>query len=320
MSQTNLWILNDPTAAYLKMLDALPDAAHIVAGRTPEAFAGAPAPDAVMCGMGQGQLLEALWRRIREAKWVHSLAAGLENVLFPELAESAVVMTNSKGVFGRSLAEFAIAAALYFAKDFRRMIRSQQAGVWDPYDVDELTGKTFGVIGYGGIGREAARRAKALDMKVIAMRRNPGRREDRLLDAVFGPEDVAGFLSKCDYALVATPNTPETLGMIGERELRAMKSTAVLINVGRGPVIVEAALAAALEQGWIRGAALDVFDEEPLPEGHIFYRLENVLLSPHCADHTPGWVEEAMQVFVENFGRFSRGEPLLNVVDKQAGY
>lgn len=303
------------------MLEQLPDAAHIVAGKTEEAFAGAPAPDAVMCGMGQGQLLEALWPRARDARWVHSLAAGLENVLFPALAESTVEMTNSKGVFGRSLGEFAIAAALYFAKDFRRMIRNQQAGLWKPYDMEELTGKTFGIAGYGGIGREAARRAKALDMKVVAMRRNPGQTgDDPHVDEVCGTEDVAGFLARCDYVVVAIPNTPETRGMIGENELRAMKATSVLINVGRGPVIVEAALIRALEQGWIRGAALDVFDEEPLPEGHTFYRLDNVLLSPHCADHTPGWVEEAMECFLDNCQRFLRGEKLLNRVDKRAGY
>jgi len=114
--------------------------------------------------------------------------------------------------------------------------------------------------------------------------------------------------------------TPETKGMIGEAELGAMKSSAVIINVGRGPVIVEEALIAALEQKRIRGAALDVFDKEPLPKGHPFYRLDNVLLSPHSADHTVGWEELAMQIFIANFERFRNGHPLTNVVDKKAGY
>jgi phosphoglycerate dehydrogenase-like enzyme len=133
-------------------------------------------------------------------------------------------------------------------------------------------------------------------------------------------EQLREMLSVCDYVLIATPLTPETKGMIGEVELGAMKSSAVIINVGRGPVIVEEALVAALEQRRIRGAALDVFDKEPLPEGHPFYRLDNVLLSPHSADHTIGWEELSMQIFLANFERFRNGQPLTNVVDKKAGY
>ena len=128
------------------------------------------------------------------------------------------------------------------------------------------------------------------------------------------------MLAECDFVLCAAPLTPQTRGLIGEAELKAMKKTAVIINIGRGPVIVESALIQALQEGWIRGAALDVFDVEPLPEGHPFYSLENVLLSPHCADHTPTWTEEAMEFFLENFERFRAGEPLLNITDKKNGY
>lgn len=201
------------------------------------------------------------------------------------------------------------------------MIRSRQAGVWDPFDVEELTGRTFGIVGYGGIGREAARRAKAMGMKVLAVRRHPAQSaSDPLIDGVYAPDGLREMLALCDYVLVAAPNTPETNGMIGEAELRAMKPEAVLINLGRGPVIDEAALIAALEERRIKGAALDVFNQEPLPEGHAFYGLDNVLLSPHCADHTPGWLDESMQFFVDNFGRFVSGEPLQNLVNKKLGY
>jgi phosphoglycerate dehydrogenase-like enzyme len=128
------------------------------------------------------------------------------------------------------------------------------------------------------------------------------------------------MLSLCDFVLMAAPLTPETRGMIGAAELSVLKSTAVVINVGRGAVISETALVDALEQNRIRGAALDVFEHEPLPADHPFYRLKNVLLSPHCADRAPGWQQAAMQVFLDNFERYRSGEPLKNLVDKKAGY
>ncbi|MBI3682127.1 MAG: D-2-hydroxyacid dehydrogenase [Acidobacteria bacterium] len=321
MSGQVLWVLNNPAAGYLRLLDQLPGSTHIVAGDQKEIFDPAPDPDAVFCGIGKGKLLEEVWPRVSRARWLHSFTAGLEHVLFPALVESAIPMTNAKGVYGRSLGEFAIAAALYFAKDFRRMVRSQEAGEWDPYDVEELAGKTFGILGYGGIGREAARRAHALGMKVIAIRRHPEQSgSDPLLEQVLPPAALRDMLARCDYVLVSAPNTPQTRGLIGAAELRRMKPSAVLINVGRGPVVSEPALIRALEEGWIKGAALDVFDVEPLPSGHAFYRLSNVLLSPHCADHTPTWLEDSMQFFVANFHRFMRGEPLENLVDKKLGY
>jgi phosphoglycerate dehydrogenase-like enzyme len=313
-----LWVLNNPAARYLRALERLPDSTHIVTGETAEAFDNSSDPDAVFSGIGQGPLLKKLWPRVSRSRWLHSFTAGLESVLFPELVESSLPMTNAKGLYGRSLGEFAIAASLYFAKDFRRMVKSQEAGTWDPFDVEELTGATFGIVGYGGIGREAAVRAKALGMRVLAIKRHPA--PDPHVHQMMPPQAVGDMLAECDYVLVCAPNTPETRGMIGEAEIGRMKKTAVFINVGRGPVVVEAALVRALEEGAIKGAALDVFDQEPLPEGHSFYRLKNVLLSPHCADHTPTWLDDSMQFFVENFERFSKGEPLQNLVDKKLGY
>jgi len=128
------------------------------------------------------------------------------------------------------------------------------------------------------------------------------------------------MLAQSDYIVAAAPLTPETRGLLGEAEFAVMKPTAVVINLGRGPVIDEAAMVRALSEKRIKGAALDVFDNEPLPAGHPFYRLENLLLSPHCADHTPDWLERAMQFFIDQFERFRKGEPLLNIVDKRLGY
>jgi phosphoglycerate dehydrogenase-like enzyme len=141
-----------------------------------------------------------------------------------------------------------------------------------------------------------------------------------MVAGTYAPERRLEMISRCDYVVVAAPLTPETRGMVGEEEFAAMKPTSVVINVGRGPVINEEAMIGALFSGRIRGAALDVFDHEPLPAGHPFYKLENVLLSPHCADHTPDWLDNAMKFFIEQFERFRKGEPLLNVVDKKLGY
>jgi phosphoglycerate dehydrogenase-like enzyme len=294
-----------------------------IAGNSVEAFEQA-AVDAGVLFNWSGSL--ALFRNVfgicPNLRWVHSRSVGLERSLFPELVDSPVLLTNGSGVFSASLGEFALAAILYFAKDLRRMIRNQTAGVWEAFDVMPVTGHTVGIIGYGDIGRAIAARVRPLGMTVLALKRHasPTSGTDPLVEQTYSPERRMEMLSRCDYVVVAAPLTSETRGMIGGPEFAAMKPTAVAINVGRGPVINEEALVSALSNGRIKGAALDVFDQEPLPQGHPFYKLENVLLSPHCADHTPDWLDNAMRFFIEQFRRFRKGEPLLNVVDKKLGY
>ena len=322
MGEITLLVVANPAAAFLARLARLPDTTRIVTGNQLEIFHNAaPEAGALLNCFAPVETVRAVWNMAPRLRWIHSLSAGIENTLFPELVASPVPLTNSRGVFSRPLAEFALAAALFFAKDLRRMVGSQAAARWDPFDVEELHGKVLGIVAYGSIGQEAARLARAFGMRVTAVRRRPDLSAgDPLLAGVYGPDQLRDMLAQSDFVLVAAPLTAATRALIGEAELRSMKPLAVLINIGRGPVVVEEALVRALQQGWIRGAALDVFDEEPLPPGHPFYALENVLLSPHCADHTPGWVEAAMDFFLENFQRFQRGEPLLNVVDKQSGY
>ena len=277
--------------------------------------------DAVLYCMGPGIPLKTVWGLAPRVQWVHSLSAGLESILFPALVESTVPMTNGRGVFKESLGEFVVASILHFAKDLRRMVRSQEAGQWDQFDVEMVAGKTLGVIGYGEIGRAAAVRAHALGMKIHVIRRRPQLSdEDPIVSKSFTVAERAEMMAGVDYLLAAAPLTGETRGLVGAAELARMKPSAVVINVGRGPVIDEAALIAALRDGTIKGAALDVFDKEPLPEGHAFWGLSNVLLSPHCADHTATWTDEAMQFFLENLGRYESGQPLLNLVDKKSGY
>jgi phosphoglycerate dehydrogenase-like enzyme len=323
MRNYTILILTDPAERQLAMLEKPLAGVKLIAGNSVEAFEQAAIhADVLFNWSGSLALFRNVFGMCPNLRWVHSRSVGLERTLFPELMESSVPLTNGTGVFSASLGEFTLAAILYFAKDFRRMIRNQKAGVWEAFDVMPVSGHTVGIVGYGDIGRAIAARVRPLGMTVLAVKRHASRSRgaDLLVEQTYGPEQRIEMLSRCDYVVVAAPLTSETRGMIGEREFMAMKPMAVVINVGRGPVINEEALISALSNGRIKGAALDVFDHEPLPQGHPFYRLENVLLSPHCADHTPDWLDQAMQFFIAQFERFRKGEPLLNVVDKKLGY
>jgi phosphoglycerate dehydrogenase-like enzyme len=322
MRRVVLVVISDPKAGYLKVLERLPEGVEIfVSDDLEELKAAAPRADVLLNGAFHPGLFGKVFPLLSKVQWIHNMSAGVEKALTPEVIASSVPMTNGRGVFKSSLAEFVLAAILYFAKDFRRMNRNQVAGKWEQFDTTELKGQTLGVVGYGEIGRESARLAHAIGLNVVAIRRRVElSKDDPILSAVYAPERLHEMLPRCDYLLAAAPHTPETRGLIGEAELNAMKRDAVVINVGRGAVIDEAALIRVLEEKRIKGAALDVFEHEPLAAGHPFYRLENVLLSPHCADHTPGWVELAVNKFVENFQHFWKGEALENVVDKKAGY
>ncbi len=322
MTPTTVLILGRPETPHLRLLERLPretsvrfaldaDRAAEIGGTAEVAF----------CDIAQGAQLRSAWRELRRLRWVHSISAGVDHLLFPELVESEVVLTNGRGAFKRALAEFVLAAALYFAKDIPRLKRQQQGRVWRLYDMQELHGKALGIVGYGEIGRASAGLAKAFGMRVLALRRHPERAaQDTLVDEVVPRDRLRELMERSDFVLISAALTAETRGLVGAAEIAAMRPTAVLFNVGRGPVVAESALIDALTAGRIRGAALDVFEVEPLPSEHPFSQLENVLLSPHTADHVAGWLEQAVEVFLANFTRFAAGEPLANVVDKHAGY
>lgn len=317
MRPLNVIVLAHPAARSLAMLEELPDETHIAVGNRAEGFIGvAEEADIMVTRMAPVELVREVWQMAPNLRWVHSLSAGVNNSLFPEFIQSPVPLTNARGVYSRSLSEFAIGAALFFAKDIKRMLRQQAAETWEEFDVEEIYGKTMGIVGYGSIGRAVAERARDFGMRVIAVRRKP----DPSNEDVFPPERLNELMAASDYITAAAPLTPSTHHLIGAEALAAMKPTGVIINIGRGPVIDEAALIDILQKKQIRGAALDVFESEPLPKGHPFYSFDNVLLSPHSADHTPGWEEASLRLFLDNFERFRNGEQLLNIVDKEAGY
>jgi phosphoglycerate dehydrogenase-like enzyme len=322
MSDSPLLVLTAPDDNNIPLLTELRQKATIVVGDSARDFAAAAVEaEIILSWSGSRVLLRDVFLMSHRVRWIHSRSAGLEQTLFPELIESEVTLTNGSGVFSPSLGEFVLAAILYFAKDFRRMISNQVAGVWEQFDVTMVSGHTLGIVGYGSIGRAVAARARALEMNVLAVRRGISRKtKDPLIDQEYGCEQLLEMLARCDYVVVALPLTAKTQGLIADAEFAVMKKNAVVINVGRGPTINQRTMIKALSENRIRGAALDVFDQEPLPQGHPFYSLQNVLLSPHCADHTPDWLDNAMGFFLAQLERFKHGQTLSNIVDKKLGY
>jgi phosphoglycerate dehydrogenase-like enzyme len=276
--------------------------------------------EAILHWAGPRDMVRSAFLESPNLRWVHSRAAGLDKMLFPELVQSTIPLTNGTGVFSQSLGEWALAVILYFAKDIRRLLRSQEECRWDPFDVEELPGQTVGIVAYGDIGRAVASRVHAMGMRVLAFKRHAPASPDPFVERFYGPNELNAMLSECDFVVVAAPLTAETHHMISDDALAAMKPNAVVINIGRGPVIDQAALVRALAAGKIKGAGLDVFEKEPIPANDPIYKLPNVLISPHSADNTKDWLNHAMQFFLEQYQRFSSGQPLQNLVEKHLGY
>lgn len=264
-------------------------------------------------------LLANLWPQARAVRWVHAGWAGVDRLLFPELVASDVVVTRSAGIYGSSLAEYALAAMLFFAKRIPELMANQRARTWRKVSPSDLRGKTLGIVGLGDVGTALAEKAKALGMRVIGLRRSGGAAPP-FVDGLLPLDRLAELLAAADYLVICTPLTAQTRGLIGERELALMKPGAVLVNIARGGIVNEQALLAALHSGRLAGAAVDVFEQEPLPPDSPFYDAPNILISPHSMDTVPGWEDKVVGLFVENFRRYVAGQPLLHVVDKRRGY
>jgi len=323
--KTRVVVISPPDQRTWRHLAPLEDVAEIsVSAELDELAKLLPGAEVVVFGLSYKPLdLAAAWKHARSVRWAHSLSAGVEGILFPALVRSSVPLTNARGVFKRSLAEFAVLGVLFHYKRVRRLVENQRAHQWLDHHVMLVADRVMGVVGYGAIGRECAMLGSALGMKIHALRRHPQRSEgDALLARIFEPAELHAMLGGIDVLVCAAPLTRDTHHLIGEREFEAMKPNAIVINVGRGPVIDESALIRALLNRRIAGAALDVFEREPLSSDSPLWGMENVLVSPHSADHTmdPDWVELTMRFFVENFHRYRSGEQLENVVDKRAGY
>ncbi len=309
-------------AAPMKVVNAASDAEALAEIRSADAFFGKLTPP----------LLEAAG----QLRWVQSPTASLEHYLFPALVEHPCVLTNMRGLFSDVIADHVFGYILCFARNLHDYIRQQAQAQWAPVGgeserttfavgpgivsaIDQahlhLADATLGIVGLGAIGSEIARRGLAFGMRVIAV--DPMQSEPPPgVAALWKLDRLSGLLREADFVVIAAPHTPETAGMFGLAQFEQMKRSAYLINIGRGVIVKLDDLCEALRRGLIAGAGLDVFEIEPLPADHPLWRMENVILTPHVAGTSPRIAERHLEVLLDNVGRFRRGEPLRNVVDK----
>jgi len=268
---------------------------------------------------------EAIARAPR-LRWLHCSGHAVGHFPLADLAARGVVVTNSRGIQSVPIAEHVMACLLALARRLPQALRDQQERVWRPNALTGetspwlLAGRTIGIIGMGTLGEAIAVRAKAFGMRVIGMRRNPERGTPAGVDEVIGPSDRARLLAEADVVVIAAPFTRETNRLLDAGAIAGMKAGAIVINIARGQLIDEAALAEALESGRLGGAALDVFTAEPLPPDSPFWSMPNVVVTPHNSGFRAGHFDAVIDLFAENLARFERGVDLLNVVDLQAGY
>jgi phosphoglycerate dehydrogenase-like enzyme len=271
-------------------------------------------------------------------RWVQTHWAGIEHLREHSLWDSDIVVTNTSGIHAPNIAQYVMVQILAWAHRAPRWFYYQQRGEWprgrwEKFVPDELRGKTLGIAGYGSIGREVARLARCFGMRVLATKRDARHIEDEqysltgtgdpagtLAARIYPGEATRSMVAECDYVVIALPHTERTHHLFDEQMFRAMKPTAFLVNVGRGDVVKESDLVRALKKGWIAGAGLDVFATEPLPADSPLWKLDNVILSPHVSGFTEAYDERAADLFVENLRRYLRGEPMLNVVNREQGY
>lgn len=259
------------------------------------------------------------WPHADRLEWIHITAAGVDTLLFDELRESDVVVTNARGVFDRPLAEYVLGAVIAYAKDSLTSFDLQRRHEWRHRETRSITGATALVVGTGGIGREIGKLLRAAGMVVKGAGRRPAT-DDPDFGEIVDSADLAAEAGWCDHLVLAAPLTPATRGLVDAGVLAAMKPDAHLVNIARGPMVDEAALLAALTEHRIGGATLDVFDTEPLPPGHPLWDAPNVVVTAHMSADAVGWRETLAAQFATNVRRWVADEPLLNVVDKKLGY
>jgi phosphoglycerate dehydrogenase-like enzyme len=273
-----------------------------------------------------GRFSQRMFLAARKLKWIQTNYVGVESFLYPEVVESDVIITNAGGVNTIPVAEHAIGLIFCLSRKLNLFIRNQIEKKWKTSNAEllsqmkEVDGKTLGIVGVGRIGGEIVKKAKCLGMKTIAARKNTSAPKPDHVDKLVSSENLDQLLAESDFVVLQLPTTAETKNMIGEKEFRSMKPTAFLINTGRGDVVQEDELIKALKEGWIAGAALDTFADEPLPENSPLWDMQNVVITPHVAGLTPYYFDRLIEVFCENLKRFINKEQLVNVVDKRRGY
>lgn len=267
----------------------------------------------------RSELLSGAWGSAGDLKWIQSASAGVDNLLFPELAASHVVLTNARGVYEDAIAEYVLGVMLVLAKGFTAVFERQQRREWQHRETERLERKRVVIAGVGPIGRAIARNCVALRMSVRGVARTARQGDDVLIE-IAAVEGLTDAVSSADYVVNTLPSTDETHHVFDHAVFDSMNPWTRFVNVGRGSTVDERALIRALETGQIAGAALDVFEEEPLPPDSPLWTMPNVIVSPHMAGDAAGWREGVVELFVRNLERYLTRRPLLNVVDKTRGY
>ncbi|WP_018138751.1 MULTISPECIES: D-2-hydroxyacid dehydrogenase [unclassified Thioalkalivibrio] len=298
-----------------RLQQALPGTTLTFAGQ-PEAIPEGLEVDAVIAPT-LPWLPDALDRLSRYG-WVHFLSAGVEKIWDMPFPKDGLLMTKSSGVHGAPMSEYAIGAMLYFAKHFDRFNAQSREKRWERCWLGELTGRTAMVLGMGHIGTQVARRARAFDMRVIGVQRNP--RPHDCADEVIALDSVEDRLPEVDDLIVCLPLTRDTRHRIGEAQFQRLQPGAVLVDISRGGVVDQQALTRALDAGHLRGAAVDVFEQQPLPAQSPLWNRENVLVTPHVSGTSPHYMERALEIFIRNARAMAQGEPPVTPVDPVAGY
>ncbi|HYX82869.1 MAG TPA: D-2-hydroxyacid dehydrogenase [Gemmatimonadales bacterium] len=295
-----------PRGASDEVLRAIPDA---------EVYLGFGIPRPLFCAA-------------KNLRWIHSAAAGVGNALYPEMVASDVVLTNSAGVHAIPIAEYIVAGILYLFRGFDLATAQQQNRTWDKghfvgseSPLREVGGSCVLIVGAGGIGSEAARRLHALGARCVGVRRRVSQGAPAGFERVVASEQIDAELPRADVVVLTAPLTADTRGMLTAQRLDLLPRHAIVVNVARGALVDEEALVDRLARGRLRGAVLDVFQEEPLATDSPLWQLRSTLVTPHVSPVSPGrfW-ERELDLFLENWRRYRSGEPLRNVVDKQAGY
>jgi phosphoglycerate dehydrogenase-like enzyme len=300
-----------------------------------EGLADGPLEDVevMLRGWLTSEAFDRLLVRAPQLSWVHSATSGVERALTPASRERGLVVTNARGVFSRPIAEYVLMMILAVSRRLPQLLELQRERTWQPLEGAELRDVTVGIVGFGSIGRTVAALATSFGCRVVAVRRHSeleatarsaddeeSPAADLRLDRVGGPDTLPELLSEADFIVLAAPLTPETEDMINAETLAMVKPGAWLINVARGRLVDERALLRALRDGHLGGAVLDTFRDEPLPPMSSFYDMPNVIVTPHTAWSSGRVLDRSVELFCDNLRRFAGGEPLLNVVDPDAGY
>jgi phosphoglycerate dehydrogenase-like enzyme len=313
--------------------DAAPGARIVTIGFDGHADGSLDDVEVMLRGRLPADVFDRILSRSPALRWVHSATAGVERVLTPASRQRGLVITNARGVFSRPVAEYVMMMILAISRRLPSLLELQAERTWQPLEARELRDVTVGIVGLGSLGRAVGALGTAFGCRVVATRKRPeagsaahtGAGDEPylgsvMLDRVLPPEDLFELLGESDFVVLAAPLTPDTHDLISDEAIAAMKPGAWVINVARGELIDERALARAIRDGRIGGAVLDTFREEPLPPNSPLYELPNVILTPHTSWSSARVLDRSVELFCENLRRYAEGRPLVNVVDPEAGY